>query len=149
MLLEFAGVPCAAQGDLANAATRSVSCCADPSAAGCNRALSDGEITRLLSAQRLRGKYVDGAVSFGTLERELEAGRPVLVALTWAGGQGGHLVLVVGSDVNRFGPYVWINDPDPRRGFVSVYFNDLQSGLGRGKWDATWIGLRGAGDRAR
>lgn len=79
-----------------------------------------------------------GALSKTDLQNEINAGRPVLIAISWTGG-GGHVVVLIGFD----GSVVDINDPWPCDGVLHLPYNTLLSG-GAGAYIAgspgnTWV----------
>lgn len=93
-----------------------------------------------------------GWISEAALKRELDAGRPVEVGLSWDCG-GGHAVVVRGWRVSRGGrSYFYVNDPwnwaggDPREEFFAegvgqVSYKELRTAYGMGCWKWTWTGI--------
>ena len=91
-----------------------------------------------------------GWISEAALKRELDAGRPVEIGLSWSNG-GGHAVVVRGWREGRGRTYFYVNDPwnwagDPRDEFFAegvgqVSYQELRTAYGMGRWKWTWTGI--------
>jgi hypothetical protein len=103
-----------------------------------------------------RGKRL-GWISEAALKRELDAGRPVEIGLSWADGEGGHAIVVSGwREASGGVTYFYVNDPwnwggELRKkyfegGVGQVPYAELRAAYGMGCWKWTWtrIGPRGA-----
>lgn len=56
------------------------------------------------------GSYVTGYLNYGTIQREIDADRPVMSRIQWSSG-GGHMLLVYGYDKSQ--SWVYWGDPWP------------------------------------
>jgi hypothetical protein len=115
-------------------------CCDAPLPVGCDRALSDPDITALWGHQGYAHVvYVFSQVTVAVVRGEIRARRPVEIGVSWHGG-GGHVILVVGIWWDPASVWVYVNDPGEAK-TVSVTWARLRTAYGHGVWDATWTGL--------
>lgn len=143
MVLDYLREPDIRQCEIADRSTQTAEgCCNAPSSSLCNRPLKDNEITRLWESYDIRPDYVDRDVTFEIIQEEIRDKRPVEVGLTFTlSGPRGHVVIVRGWDEDATGRYVFVNDPNDKRGQGRILFSELQNAYGDGEWDATWTKL--------
>jgi hypothetical protein len=122
------------QCSLANSELGETACCADGSAAACNR---DWYLDRSLSRVGNLQSWSGAAVPLSEVEHEVNAGRPLGVRIGWQGG-GGHFVVLAGYDDPGTGPgFLRVEDPwyGPSRMAYSALRNAYQ---GSGSWTHTY-----------
>lgn len=77
------------------------------------------------------------------LLNELSAGRPVQIGWQWDFSQGGHVVLLVGSDQIAAQTVFFIHDPLPSNEgggpYIQMTSSDLSTAGGRGRWIYVWM----------
>ena len=139
MILHYYGNPGITQCQLANWAFGQSSCCQIPSSTLCDNGIGDAKISQLFSVYGLRSSYTANYVAYGILDIEIGSRRPVEVGYTWNGG-GGHVAVVIETTVISGRQVVSVNDPGYGPG--SVYYPDLLTAYGLGRWDATWTGIQ-------
>jgi papain like cysteine protease AvrRpt2 len=85
--------------------------------------------------------FVDQSVPFHTLQTEIDAGRPVCVAIDWVGG-GSHFVVLCGYQLWTDGTNVieTVDVADPFYADSTCIFSSLtQAYQGLGKWAQTYL----------
>jgi hypothetical protein len=125
------------QSDLANRLFGLSVCSLVPGSSLCNRMALMSDICNVYKGLGRTSTFVPNAVPFGTLQQEINAGRPVQVGFSWSGG--GHLALVCGWDINSIGPFLRVNDP--QYGSGGVYYSNLVAAYGLGSWQFTWLSI--------
>lgn len=129
------------QCDLSNWLFGVQGCCSLPSASLCNRPCLISDVSRVYGQYSISSTLSNGIISISALQSEINADRPVEIALAWLGG-GGHLVLVVGWEPGGTeGPLLKINDPSKGQ-IISTYYSDLLNAFGFGTWVRTWTELK-------
>ena len=77
----------------------------------CNRG---GDAGNILADHGIQASYSSSAASFGTLQSEIAAGRPVPFDINWNDGSGSHIMVVTGTEVDSANnQWVLVNDPKP------------------------------------
>ncbi len=75
-----------------------------------------------------QGSYISGTLSFGTLQTEINANRPVMTRIGWKSG-GGHMMDIIGYDssnstIEYYNP--WGSDPRYNTSTYNWYLNNSQ-----------------------
>ncbi len=111
----------------------------DPTSTGpCDQGCGCADVGAVHDAWDLKSTFTAGGVSFGALQSEIAASRPVEIALDRT-GPGGHLVIVRGTTTSAEGDRVLLNDPWWGRG--STDHDGLLDAYGWGHGAATRTGL--------
>lgn len=114
-------------------------CCGSPGSSDCDRGCAVDDVSRVLAHFGIHSSLINGTVPFSTLKTEVDAARPVEVAYFWSSG-GGHVAIVCAWDHNTTGDFVRVNDP--AYGSGGVYYKNLLTAYGMGKWVYTWTDIR-------
>jgi hypothetical protein len=102
-----------------------------------------------------RGNPQSGEVTFQMIKDEIDARRPVEVAIRWhLDRPGGHAVLIVGWTTVNGQEAVLVNDPLPTAKMLldlkgqsgTITMSDLQKASGHGTWEKTWIEIQPGGN---
>lgn len=139
MIVHFYGNAGLRQCDCAAWLFANNTCCISPSSSPCNRPCQVNDVSRVLAQFGVRSSSRNGTVPSLTLKNEVAAGRPVEVAYAWDGG-GGHVAVVCAWDQNGSDDFVRVNDP--AYGSGGVYYKNLLTAYGLGRWFWTWTDIR-------
>jgi hypothetical protein len=108
----------------------------------CNQPCEALDVAPMYCNWHVSAPIRQGGVSQQTLLTELQAGRPVELALGPCPDVGstksGHLVVVFGAASDTT---FWVHDPQVE-GSGPVQYSDLVTGMGRGCWCWTWTGIQ-------
>lgn len=116
-----------------------------------NRSGVDAEdIERIYSSWGIRSTLLSGLVSFDTIKKEINAGRPVQLSIKWISHEdSSHVVIVFGWQESNGEKFLMVHDPlldDEYEG--AIRYGWLQLGCGLGAWEHTWVGMRPHGFRS-
>ena len=139
MVLHYYDNPDARQCEFANWLFNQTQCCVDPANPACDRGCSRHEVQAVYANWNILSTFIERTVPFAVLQAEIDADRPVEVAFYWNGG-GAHVAIVRGWGTNETGPFVRVNDP--AYGSGGVYYDDLLTAYGLGRWTLTWTGIQ-------
>jgi len=80
-----------------------------------------------------------GPITLDDVRDEIEAQRPVMIVIDWAGGQSSHAVLINGVIDDQ----VHVIDPLPDNPYGGWHlYSHVLNGFSSGQWDRTWHFLR-------
>lgn len=96
------------------------------------------DFSEVLGMWGIEADYRRRDISFSTVQKEIDAGRPVVVLLDWFGGDG-HFVIIRGWYIERGEPMLKVNNPE--RGSGLQTYADLVEAYGQGVWKNTWMRL--------
>jgi len=104
-------------------------CCSNPSA--CNKRWY---LDRALKSNGNLDRFTTTAEPFSTVERELKAGRVLPIRIGWH-PEGGHFVVISGSDNLLNSELLTVQDPNPAVGNSIIPRSELVNKyLGSGSW---------------
>ena len=121
------------QCELAGEAHDERGCCAEKPSEKCNRPWYLDRALKLVDRFDDKRK---GPADWGTIQAEIDAGRPLGVRIGWRGG-GGHFVLITGYRAVVRTPFVRVEDP--WTGVSELTIGELSTRYkGNGTWTHTY-----------
>lgn len=137
MVLEYRGQT-VKQCDIAEQLLKK-KCC--PKLATCNVMCNSLQVDQIYNHFGINNQYLSGNLSFGDIQAEINANRPIEVGLSWNQG-GGHLAIISGWEQDTSGEWVRVNDPDPTSSGPGVIrYTSLLQAYGYGNWVESWTNL--------
>jgi Papain-like cysteine protease AvrRpt2 len=123
------------QCKLATRMTGNKNCCSNPHS--CNRPQYLEKALRMVG--RLAGPPAAGPLTFGRVQKEILAGRPVCARIGWPGSTIGHFILIYGCAKSRSGNQ-WLYVEDPLYGSSTWLYSELCRNYqyAGGRWSYTY-----------
>lgn len=145
MVLSNRGIAMPGQCALAGEVFRLQGCCFQPNRwdGPCNITIPVMGFSPAFLRRGIQSRFYPSAISFQALVGELQQDRMVLIGIKSRDNSWGHAMLIVGWDTNSEGDFLIVYDPNPARGIVADWYEDVRTAYGYGSWYATWIGIGG------